>query len=84
MGAKVPTITYLLIAANALIFFYMFGLSESALKAFIDEYGLIPTLIVQRENLYTLVTSMFLHGGLMHLVFNMLFLLIAGDSCERA
>ena len=84
MGAKVPSITYLLIAANALMFFYMFGLSESALKAFIDEYGLIPTLIVQRENLYTLVTSMFLHGGLMHLVFNMLFLLIAGDSCERA
>ena len=84
MEAKVPSITYLLIAANALIFFYMFGLSESALDAFIGKYGLIPTLIVQRENLYTLVTSMFLHGGLDHLVLNMLFLLIAGDGCERA
>lgn len=84
MGAKVPSITYLLIAANALIFFYMLGLSESALDAFIGKYGLIPTLIVQRENLYTLVTSMFLHGGLDHLVLNMLFLLIAGDGCERA
>jgi len=84
LGAKVPAITYLLIAVNALIFFYMLGLSELALDAFIEKYGLIPTLIVQRENLYTLVTSMFLHGGLMHLVLNMLFLLIAGDSCERA
>jgi len=84
LGAKVPSITYLLIAANALIFFYMLGLSESALDAFIGKYGLIPTLIVQRENLYTLVTSMFLHGGLDHLVLNMLFLLIAGDGCERA
>lgn len=84
MGAKVPSITYLLIATNALIFFYMLGLSEPALDAFIGKYGLIPTLIVQRENLYTLVTSMFLHGGFDHLVLNMLFLLIAGDSCERA
>jgi len=84
LGAKVPSITYLLIATNALIFLYMFGLSESALDAFIGKYGLIPTLIVQRENLYTLVTSMFLHGGLDHLVLNMLFLLIAGDGCERA
>jgi membrane associated rhomboid family serine protease len=84
LGAKVPAITYLLIAANALIFLYMLGLSDLALGAFIEKYGLIPTLIMQRKNLYTLVTSMFLHGGLDHLVLNMLFLLIAGDSCERA
>jgi len=84
LGAKVPAITYLLIAVNALIFFYLLGLSESALDVFIGKYGLVPALIVQRENLYTLVTSMFLHFDLIHLFSNMIFLLIAGDSCERA
>ena len=83
LGAKVPSITYLLIAANALIFFYMLGLSESALDAFIGKYGLIPTLVVQRENLYTLVTSMFLHADILHLGMNMFFFLVTGDAVER-
>jgi membrane associated rhomboid family serine protease len=84
LGAKVPAITYLLIAVNALIFFYMFRLSESALIEVIGKYGLTPNLIMERKNLYTLVTSMFLHFDFIHLFSNMIFLLIAGDSCERA
>ena len=84
MGAKVPAITYLLIAVNALIFFYMFRLSEPALVEVIGKYGLTPNLIMEGENLYTLVTSMFLHFDFIHLFSNMIFLLIAGDSCERA
>jgi len=62
----------------------MFRLSEPALVEVIGKYGLTPNLIMEGENLYTLVTSMFLHFDFIHLFSNMIFLLIAGDSCERA
>jgi len=39
---------------------------------------------MEGKNLLTLVTSMFLHVDILHLGMNMLFLLIAGDGCERA
>ncbi|UCE15259.1 MAG: rhomboid family intramembrane serine protease [Candidatus Bathyarchaeota archaeon] len=84
MASKVPVVTYLLILANVLMFYYMMGLPELARFDFVHKYGLVPANVMQGEQLPTLITSMFLHGNFLHLVLNMLFLLISGGECERA
>lgn len=81
-SGKRPIITYLLIAANVGVAVYMFGLSPAALEEFIYQYSIIPAQIVAGENLISLFTSLFLHGGLGHLFSNMLFLHIFGDNLE--
>ncbi|MGQ9460526.1 MAG: rhomboid family intramembrane serine protease [Candidatus Bathyarchaeaceae archaeon] len=79
-ASKIAGVTYLLIALNIVIFF----LTLSDQGYYFNKYGLIPIHIMEGENLLNLVTSMFLHADLLHLGMNMLFLLIAGDGCERA
>ena len=80
MASKIAGVTYLLIAANIMIFFVT--LSDQVY--YFNKYGLIPDQIMKKEGLLTLFTSMFLHADLLHLGMNMLFLLITGDGCERA
>jgi len=84
--AKVAGVTYLLIAANVMIFMVTLSNQKSLTPdpAYFYEYGLIPVDIMEGRNLFTLVTSLFLHADFIHLGLNMLFLLIAGDGCERA
>ena len=90
-----PVITILLILANVGIYIYQFSLGQGA-QAFISKMGAIPWEIMHfRElpglpleyrsefpNILTLFTSMFLHGGLLHLLGNMLYLWIFGDNIE--
>ena len=83
LASRVPVVTYLLIIANVTVFFYMMRLPYGASENFIYKYGLVPASIMQGDQLSTLITSMFLHFDLLHLFSNMLFLLIAGDECER-
>lgn len=47
-------------------------------------YGLIPANVLNGNQLYTFLTSMFLHADLIHLGGNMLFLYIFGDNVEDA
>jgi membrane associated rhomboid family serine protease len=77
-----PIITYTLIFLNTVIFIYSMLLPIPELEAFIQTYSLIPQQIIQGENLHSLLTSMFLHGSLGHLISNMLFLNIFGDNLE--
>lgn len=82
---KTPYVTYALIAANVLVFLsyaVLFG-DERALSAFYSNWALVPAAVSDGRNLHTLVTSMFLHAGLMHLGGNMLFLWIFGDNLEE-
>jgi membrane associated rhomboid family serine protease len=81
-SGKLPFITYTLIAVNIIVFFFTFTLPKPALEAFISNYAVIPDSIMQGENLYTLITSIFLHGGFAHVFGNMLFLHIFGDNLE--
>lgn len=81
-SGKTPIVTYFLIAINVLIFGYMFMLPENLLMEFINQYAVIPQLIISGKNLFSLITSMFLHGGWGHLIGNMLFLNIFGDNLE--
>jgi len=48
-----------------------------------EALGLVPLYTVAGERLYTLLTSMFLHGGLLHLFGNMFYLYIFGDNVEN-
>lgn len=92
-----PLVTLLLILANAAVFFreVQLELLDPRLQAaFVLKYALIPLQVTQGAvlpsahydeaipPLLTLVTSMFLHGGLAHFVGNMWFLWIFGDNVE--
>jgi membrane associated rhomboid family serine protease len=72
--------TGILIAVNVLIFLYQATLDESTLTAFVETWGIVPDQI--SGHLYSLVTSMFLHGGWLHLLGNMLFLWVFGRNVE--
>jgi membrane associated rhomboid family serine protease len=87
-----PFVNVLLIAANVLVFFYQITLSPHAAKAFVLANATIPARLPAflaghapaSVALIPLFSSMFLHGGLMHLLGNMLFLYIFGDNVENA
>ena len=73
-----PLVTIGLIVANVLVFLFQISLDRYSLNHFIYTYGVIP----DRLSMSALVTSMFLHGGWMHLIGNMWFLWIYGDNVE--
>ena len=73
-----PYVTMLLIAANALVFLHQVSLDSFSLNYFIAHYGIIPA----RFQISDVFTSMFLHGGWLHLIGNMWFLWIYGDNIE--
>jgi membrane associated rhomboid family serine protease len=78
-----PFVTYSLIAVNILVFLYMLFLPENLLDGFINTYALIPAQITSGKHLETFVTSMFIHGSIVHIAGNMLFLNIFGDNLEN-
>jgi membrane associated rhomboid family serine protease len=84
-------VTVLLIALNAGVFFYELSLPAKAQNALISNLGVVPARaerILKNPDRYarpaiaTLFTSMFLHGGWLHLLGNMLFLWVFGGSVE--
>ncbi len=80
-----PVVTVTLIAVNILVFLGVnlrLGTSPGGLEAFFADYAMIPARIAAGEGYGTLVSSMFLHGGVMHIAGNMLFLWIFGDNLE--
>jgi membrane associated rhomboid family serine protease len=75
-----PVVTVLLIVACALVFFFELSLDGYSRDYFINLYGIVPA----HFRPITLLTSMFLHGGWMHIIGNMLFLWAFGKSLEDA
>jgi membrane associated rhomboid family serine protease len=91
--ARFPAVTLLLIAANVVAFLFELSLNARGQKLLTLEAGAIPYEIVHRVDIYprnllpipgSIWTSMFLHGGWMHLIGNMWFLWIFGDNVEEA
>lgn len=74
----VPFVTVTIIVVNALVFLFELSLPERNLRVFMAMYGVIPASL----DLASLFTSMFLHGGWMHVLGNMLYLWIFGDNVE--
>jgi membrane associated rhomboid family serine protease len=89
-----PVINILLIVCNVLAFLYQISLqltvSPRAYQAFIIADGTVPARFPAflsghlgfEQTFLPLLTSMFLHGGILHIAFNMLFLWIFGDNIE--
>lgn len=82
---KRPYVTYGLLAANILVFISYYGLfgNDAALMRFFMQWGMVPAAISAGQGYDTLLTHQFLHGGIMHLAFNMLFLWVYGDNMEE-
>ena len=74
----VPVVTVSLIVLNSLVFLYEWTLPQYGLQVFTAQYALIPASF----SLSSVLTSMFLHGGWMHIIGNMLYLWIFGDNIE--
>src|SRR4051812_4574648 len=72
------TVTVLLIVANVIVFLFEISLDEYTRNFLIARFGLVPT----RFHAVDLITSMFLHGGLAHIIGNMMFLWAFGRSLE--
>jgi membrane associated rhomboid family serine protease len=85
-----PVALYALLLANILVFVFEISLGEDGIKAFFHDFGFTPlrlTALLAGESadirvLMTLLTSLFLHGGLAHLIGNMWTLWIFGDNVE--
>jgi membrane associated rhomboid family serine protease len=92
-GGPPVIVTYGLIALNVLAFFIELSQpSDAAVQSFIQSWGVVPREYSAARDLpptiplpfwSTLLTSMFLHGGWMHLGGNMLYLWIFGDNLEK-
>jgi membrane associated rhomboid family serine protease len=91
---RTPIVTWSLIAGNVLIFFGSLSMGSAQAENIVMRFGVIPDVLVNGSwselrtaggalgSWVTPLTSMFLHGGLLHLGSNMLFLHVFGDNVE--
>lgn len=92
--ARAPVLTVGIIAVAVLVFLYQLTLPERAGEAFILGYGMIPAVLFGTRQLVagiptvdpwmTVITSMFLHGGILHIAGNMVYLWVFGNNIEDA
>jgi membrane associated rhomboid family serine protease len=81
-GGFFPLFSYFFLFMNVVVFIYQIQLNELELFSFIENFGAIPIKTFNGVGYSNVLTSMFLHGGLIHLIGNMLFLLIFADNIE--
>jgi membrane associated rhomboid family serine protease len=88
---RFPVVTVGLIVVNVLVFVYELTLSSGSLNTFFFRAGAIPYELTNRVDIMpadlvpwflTPITAMFVHGGWLHIIFNMLFLWIFGNNVE--
>jgi membrane associated rhomboid family serine protease len=89
-----PIVTISLIIACVLVFFYQLSLPASGERIFVYQFGAIPAVLFGTDSVssrhaiipapLSLISSMFLHGGWMHLIGNMLYLWIFSNNIEDA
>lgn len=89
-----PVVTIALIGFNAVVFLYQISLPRGIQEVFVYTFGMIPAVLLGGAELppeiaaippwTSVFTSMFLHGSVMHIVGNMLFLWVFGNNVEDA
>jgi membrane associated rhomboid family serine protease len=86
-----PIVTWCLIAANIIVFFYEAGAPQAGLDRMIDTFSLTPAALYgdiaprgALPPLVTLISYQFFHADIGHLAGNMIFLWVFGDDIERA
>lgn len=90
-----PFVNYFIIALNTVVFLFELSVQmqgRQALDALVFQFGVVPQHFELAlagsahyplpATLLTILTSMFLHGGWLHIIFNMWFLWIFGDNIE--
>jgi len=79
-----PVMNWLIIITNVLVFLYETTLTSGQLDRLVMTYGTVPArfLTGDPQALLTLFTSMFLHGGWLHIIGNLWVLFIFGDNVE--
>jgi membrane associated rhomboid family serine protease len=93
-STSIPLVTYTLITACVVVFLWQIGLAPRAEHRVMLDYGMVPAVLFGHagpvRHLHpvpawaTLFTSMFLHGGWLHLCGNMIYLWIFGKGVESA
>ena len=89
-----PYVSYVLLAACILVFLWQVSLDDMVQQSVVYAFGVIPSVLFSVKSLpaelellpawLTIFTSMFLHGGWMHLIGNMLYLWVFGNNVEDA
>jgi membrane associated rhomboid family serine protease len=89
---ETPIVTWSIIGICILVYLWQASLGDERGQIAVYEYGMIPARVFGEAELRpeltaipawsTMLTSMFMHGGIMHLALNMLFLWIFGDNVE--
>ncbi|MDB9926677.1 rhomboid family intramembrane serine protease [Hyphomicrobiales bacterium] len=79
-----PIISFIIIGICCLVYLFQSSLSQNQEIFLIKNYGATPILLTNQTFIYwySSISSMFLHGGLMHLGGNLLYLWIFGDNVE--
>ncbi|WP_234854866.1 rhomboid family intramembrane serine protease [Paracoccus everestensis] len=77
-----PWVTYGLIAANIAMYLLTLPVVQGGEWLWV-RLALYPLAVIQGELLWGLLTHMFLHGGIMHIAGNLLFLYVFGDNLEE-
>jgi rhomboid family protein len=88
---KAPWMTFLLIASNCGVFFYMFWMGDTSRSLFLSQYAAIPSLFftfssdfpyLPLDRIPTLFSCIFIHASILHLASNMLYLMVFGANVE--
>jgi len=89
--ARFPLVTILIIGINCAVFLYQLTLGRTGEEHFIAAHAFIPKELflpvaadMRSATMMTLITSLFLHGGILHIAGNMLYLWIFGNNVEDA
>ena len=86
-----PAVTAIIVAINILVFLYQAFIliteGEEGLNAMIQAVALVPGLVTEGQSVVlpfylTFFTAMFVHGGLLHIASNMIYLVVFGDNVE--
>jgi len=84
-----PWVNYFLIVLNSLVFLFELSVGPRDLNSLIATFGMVPANLIEAlsagayaAGLLPILTSMFMHAGWLHIIFNMWWLWIFGDNVE--
>jgi membrane associated rhomboid family serine protease len=72
----------IILAANILVFIWQ--LMDPSGHMQIENAAFVPAEFFKGEKLWTLITSMFMHGDIVHIIMNMWFFIVITDNCEHS
>jgi membrane associated rhomboid family serine protease len=82
---RFPIVNIAIILLNVLVFIYQWLLPSDQLDQMVYQMGVVPARVVSQFSLpvaFTFLSAMFMHGGFLHILGNMLYLYIFGDNVE--